>query len=82
MDHEIEHVYIHGALIHEGSHYMVADHVARWLYAYGYRAGGGLKEALDALDDYTRAIGTPPCVLARLKRPEPEKSAIRCSSCN
>lgn len=80
-DWDTEHVYIHGALIHEGSQYGGADHVARWLYAYGYRAGGGLKEALDALDDYQHAIGTQPCVLAKLKRPEPAAGATACDLC-
>lgn len=59
QDWDTEHVFLGDVLLHEGSQYGVADHVARWLYEHGYRAGAGPTTADKALDDYSRACGLP-----------------------
>jgi len=47
-----------------GSYYGVVDHVARWLHAYGYRAGMGVRAADMALDAYALDCGVAPHHLA------------------
>lgn len=46
-----------------GSYYGFADHVARWLHAYGYRAGMGVRAADIALDAYALDCGVGPSML-------------------
>lgn len=46
-----------------GSYYGFADHVTRWLHAYGYRAGMGVRAADLALDAYALDCGVGPSML-------------------
>jgi len=46
-----------------GSYYGFADHVTRWLHAYGYRAGMGVRAADIALDAYALDCGVGPSML-------------------
>lgn len=65
---DTEVIYLHnGDVDHyltSGNYYGVAHHVARWLHAYGYRAGMGINAADLALDAYTLDCGTCPRMLA------------------
>lgn len=65
---DTEVIYLHdGDIDHyltSGSYYGVAHHVTRWLHAFGYRAGMGIKAADLALDAYTLDCGMCPRMLA------------------